>query len=184
MLNDKRTATAIVKSDAVILYSIQKKNYKRILFEEHLQNYINERIMLHDKDDLDLHTLDLVSTIYKDNMSTLYVVRKHRRSKMSTTSASGNSDNNINSNNNSTNKNQTSVISSSQQENKNCKKYSNILYNLKRFPIWILHKYNLMQTIDSYKKILNQLDHPFIVKMLKTLKNSKNIFFLMESVFG
>ena len=41
-----------------------------------------------------------------------------------------------------------------------------------------------MQTIDSYKKILNQLDHPFIVKMLKTLKNSKNIFFLMESVFG
>ena len=184
VLNDKRTATAIVKSDAVILYSIQKKNYKRILFEEHLQNYINERIMLHDKDDLDLHTLDLVSTVYKDNMSTLYVVRKHRKSKMSTTSASGNSDNNMNSNNNSTNKNQTSVISSSQQENKNCKKYSNILYNLKRFPIWILHKYNLMQTIDSYKKILNQLDHPFIVKMLKTLKNSKSIFFLMESVFG
>jgi cGMP-dependent protein kinase len=38
--------------------------------------------------------------------------------------------------------------------------------------------------IDLEKKILLQIDHPFIVKLVKTLKTDKHIYFLMEYVRG
>ena len=34
------------------------------------------------------------------------------------------------------------------------------------------------------KKILLRIDHPFIVKLVKTLKSEKHIFFLMEYIRG
>ncbi len=40
------------------------------------------------------------------------------------------------------------------------------------------------ENLDQEKKILLQINHPFIVKLVKTLKDSQNIFFLMEFVKG
>ena len=42
----------------------------------------------------------------------------------------------------------------------------------------------LHENILLEKSILLQVDHPFIVKLVKTLKDNKNIFFLMEYVKG
>lgn len=42
----------------------------------------------------------------------------------------------------------------------------------------------LHQNLDLEKSILLQIDHPFIVKLVKTLKDSKHIYFLMEYVRG
>ena len=37
---------------------------------------------------------------------------------------------------------------------------------------------------DMERRILLQVDHPFIVKLVKTLKDSKFIYFLMEHIRG
>jgi len=42
----------------------------------------------------------------------------------------------------------------------------------------------LHTNIDLEKSILLQIDHPFIVKLVKTLKDSKRIYFLMEFIRG
>ena len=42
----------------------------------------------------------------------------------------------------------------------------------------------LHKNIDLEKAILLKIDHPFIVKLVKTLKDSKNIYFLMEYIKG
>jgi cGMP-dependent protein kinase len=42
----------------------------------------------------------------------------------------------------------------------------------------------LHENILLEKSILLQIDHPFIVKLVKTLKDNKNIFFLMEYIKG
>ncbi len=42
----------------------------------------------------------------------------------------------------------------------------------------------LHDNLSLEKKILLQIDHPFIVKLVKTLKDNKYIFFLMEYVKG
>lgn len=42
----------------------------------------------------------------------------------------------------------------------------------------------LHSNIDMEKEILLKIDHPFIVKLVKTIKDSKNIYFLMEYIRG
>jgi len=42
----------------------------------------------------------------------------------------------------------------------------------------------LHANLDLEKKILLRIDHPFIVKLVKTLKSDKHIFFLMEYIRG
>ena len=43
---------------------------------------------------------------------------------------------------------------------------------------------NLIENIELEKNILLKIDHPFIVKLVKCLKNETNIFFLMEYIKG
>ena len=43
---------------------------------------------------------------------------------------------------------------------------------------------SLIENIELEKNILLKIDHPFIVKLVKCLKNDKNIFFLMEYIKG
>ena len=43
---------------------------------------------------------------------------------------------------------------------------------------------HLMENIELEKNILLKIDHPFIVKLVKCLKNEKNIFFLLEYIKG
>jgi cGMP-dependent protein kinase len=42
----------------------------------------------------------------------------------------------------------------------------------------------LHKNIELERSILLQIDHPFIVKLVKTMKDTKNIFFLMEYIRG
>ena len=42
----------------------------------------------------------------------------------------------------------------------------------------------LHANLDLEKKILLRIDHPFIVKLVKTLKSEKHIFYLMEYIRG
>jgi cGMP-dependent protein kinase len=42
----------------------------------------------------------------------------------------------------------------------------------------------LHPNIDLEKRVLLQIDHPFIVKLVKTLKDNKRIYFLMEYIRG
>jgi cGMP-dependent protein kinase len=42
----------------------------------------------------------------------------------------------------------------------------------------------LHTNIELEKKILLQIDHPFIVKLVKTMKDTKNLYFLMEYIRG
>ena len=60
-----------------------------------------------------------------------------------------------------------------------------------KFPYAIkaINKYNIMsenlsENIQLEKKILLKIDHPFIVKLVKCLKDEKNIFFLLEYIKG
>jgi cGMP-dependent protein kinase len=42
----------------------------------------------------------------------------------------------------------------------------------------------LHKNLELERSILLKIDHPFIVKLVKTLKDSKNIYFLMEHIKG
>ena len=60
-----------------------------------------------------------------------------------------------------------------------------------KFPYAIkaINKYNIMaenlaENIHLEKRILLKIDHPFIVKLVKCLKDDKNIFFLLEYIKG
>ena len=58
-------------------------------------------------------------------------------------------------------------------------------YAIKYSPIKdILHNKNLMKYFLNEKNILLKIDHPFVVKLVKTLKNEENLFFLMEFIEG
>ena len=48
----------------------------------------------------------------------------------------------------------------------------------------ILMNKNLMRFYYNEKKIMLQIDHPFILKLVKTLKNSEYLFFLLEYIDG
>ena len=58
-------------------------------------------------------------------------------------------------------------------------------YAIKYSPIKdITHNKNLMKYFLNEKNILLKIDHPFVVKLVKTLKNEENLFFLMEFIEG
>lgn len=64
-----------------------------------------------------------------------------------------------------------------------CKK-NNHYYALKGIQKKQIDHEQLHQSIIQERNILLKIDHPFIVKMVKTLKDSKQIFFLMEHIKG
>jgi len=66
-----------------------------------------------------------------------------------------------------------------------------VMNNKTKFPYAIkaINKYhiqieNLFENIELEKNILLKIDHPFIAKLVKCLKDEKNIFFLLEYIKG
>ena len=57
-------------------------------------------------------------------------------------------------------------------------------YALKTIPIKQAIKDRMTQYMLSEKTVLQLLDHPFIIKLVKTLKDNKHCFFLLEYVNG
>jgi cGMP-dependent protein kinase len=60
----------------------------------------------------------------------------------------------------------------------------NYLYALKSISRVKIEKYECYNDIVLERKILLQLDHPFIVKLVKTFKDGKRVHFLLEYVQG
>lgn len=66
-----------------------------------------------------------------------------------------------------------------------CKnKKTKYLYALKRFPAEAIIADKLAAQIHNEKSLLLQIDHPFIVRIVKPLKDEKNVYFLNELVKG
>ena len=65
---------------------------------------------------------------------------------------------------------------------KNAKK--NYLYALKNISLKQILYNELSSNLELEKGILLQIDHPFIVKLVKTLKDEKFIYFLMDYIRG
>lgn len=61
---------------------------------------------------------------------------------------------------------------------------SKYLYAIKAMSKLQIDIEQLHSNIDMEKKILLKIDHPFIMKLVKTLKDTKNIFFLTEYIKG
>ena len=57
-------------------------------------------------------------------------------------------------------------------------------YALKRIKMNKVEKENFSSYIEMEKKILLQIEHPFIVKLIKTLKDKNAIYFLEEYING
>jgi cGMP-dependent protein kinase len=58
------------------------------------------------------------------------------------------------------------------------------LYALKAIPRWKVVSYDLYQCVISEKDVLGQLDHMFILKLIKTLKDSTHLYYLTEFIKG
>lgn len=58
------------------------------------------------------------------------------------------------------------------------------LYALKTVQKHLVQKYSIYDAIDLEREILLQLDHVFIMKLVKTFKDSKRVYFLAEYVRG
>ena len=63
-------------------------------------------------------------------------------------------------------------------------KRTNFPYAIKAINKYSIIEESLIENIELEKNILLKIDHPFIVKLVKCLKNEKNIFFLMEYIKG
>lgn len=57
-------------------------------------------------------------------------------------------------------------------------------YAIKSMPISKIYEEKLDTYIDLEKSILLKIDHPFIMKLVKTIKDSYNIYFLSEYIKG
>ncbi len=58
------------------------------------------------------------------------------------------------------------------------------LYAIKALNLMQIKKENLQQSVELEKNVLLKVDHPFIMKMVKYLKNDTHIFFIMEYIRG
>ena len=58
------------------------------------------------------------------------------------------------------------------------------LYAIKALNLVQIKKENLQQSVELEKNVLLKVDHPFIMKMVKYLKNDTHIFFIMEYIRG
>ena len=63
-------------------------------------------------------------------------------------------------------------------------KRTNFPYAIKAISKYSIITDNLIENIELEKNILLKIDHPFIVKLVKCLKNEKNIFLLQEYIKG
>ena len=63
-------------------------------------------------------------------------------------------------------------------------KNNDFLYAIKNISIKQIYYSKLYKNIDMERTILLRIDHPFIVKMVKTLKDQKYIYYLMEFIKG
>ena len=61
---------------------------------------------------------------------------------------------------------------------------NNVYYALKTVARWKVHEFNIFDNIVQERKILLQLDHPMMMKLVKTFKDDSQIYFLMEYVQG
>ena len=58
------------------------------------------------------------------------------------------------------------------------------LYAIKALNLVQIKKENLQQSVELEKNVLLKIDHPFIMKMVKYLKNETHIFFITEYIRG
>lgn len=65
-----------------------------------------------------------------------------------------------------------------------CTDKNKVEYALKIVPRKLISHYDLVENLTLERKILLQLDHPMIVKLVKTFKDNKRVYFLMEYVKG
>lgn len=63
-------------------------------------------------------------------------------------------------------------------------KKTDCLYAIKAVSKAQIEYEKLIENIEMEKSILLKIDHPFIVKLVKCLKNNKHLFYLMEYVRG
>ena len=63
-------------------------------------------------------------------------------------------------------------------------KSKKLLYALKTVDRRKICAYELYESLNLERKVLLQLDHPFIPKLVKTLKDAKRIYFVLEYVRG
>jgi cGMP-dependent protein kinase len=63
-------------------------------------------------------------------------------------------------------------------------KKTKYLYALKRFPCDAIVSEKTADKIFNEKHILLSIDHPFIVRIVKALKDDKNVYYLLEFVKG
>ena len=64
------------------------------------------------------------------------------------------------------------------------KKQNKVLYALKSISRKKIEAYNLHESLQIEKKVLLRVEHQFIVKFVKTFKDSKRLFFLLEYIQG
>mmetsp|Transcript_32385 Transcript_32385/g.5857 ORF Transcript_32385/g.5857 Transcript_32385/m.5857 type:complete len:97 (-) Transcript_32385:724-1014(-) len=58
------------------------------------------------------------------------------------------------------------------------------LYALKAIPRRKIEKFYIQEHILREKRMMLHIDHPFIVKLVRTFKDSKRLYFLLEYVHG
>jgi cGMP-dependent protein kinase len=58
------------------------------------------------------------------------------------------------------------------------------LYAIKALNLQQIKKENLQESVELEKNVLLKVDHPFIMKMVKYLKNETHIFFITEYIRG
>lgn len=63
-------------------------------------------------------------------------------------------------------------------------KSKNLLYALKTYSRKMIEAYHMYESIQNEKKILMQLDHPMILKLVKTFKDEHRIYFISEYIKG
>ena len=63
-------------------------------------------------------------------------------------------------------------------------KTKNLLYALKAYTHKMINVFRLYENILNEKNILSQLDHPMILKLVKTFKDEHRIYFLTEYIKG
>jgi cGMP-dependent protein kinase len=63
-------------------------------------------------------------------------------------------------------------------------KSKNLLYALKTYNRKMIEAYHMYESIQNEKNILMQLDHPMILKLVKTFKDEHRIYFLSEYIKG
>lgn len=59
---------------------------------------------------------------------------------------------------------------------------NNSLYALKQYQLKKIHENNMYSNLENQKKVLEKIEHPFIIKMVKVLKTNKSLLFLYEYV--